>query len=297
VTTVPPAAARPRPLASPACILALQQQADSCWRLLDVGCGEHGAFALAHIPGAQYLDTAELESPPLWNKRDDATLLALFASLGIARDTTVVLYGRNMLAPARVAWMLLYAGVRDVRLLDGGLDAWRRAGHACAHGPGAVRQALASFGCRAPARPALHVNLEQARGLLHEGGAILASIRTRAEAQGEVSGYSYIAARGDIPGARWGRAGVDGDVNSMSAYQRADGRSVPLASIASMWRSAGITPAMPVVFYCGTGWRASLAFFYAYAMGWQDIAVFDGGWLEWSRASVPTIEAAATVDG
>jgi thiosulfate/3-mercaptopyruvate sulfurtransferase len=36
-------------------------------------------------------------------------------------------------------------------------------------------------------------------------------------------------------------------------------------------------------FYCGTGWRASEAFFYAYLMGWSQIAVYDGGWLEWSE--------------
>ena len=31
-----------------------------------------------------------------------------------------------------------------------------------------------------------------------------------------------------------------------------------------------------------SGWRASLAFFYAWVMGWQGIAVYDGGWFEWS---------------
>ncbi|MEJ2247847.1 MAG: rhodanese-like domain-containing protein, partial [Acidobacteriota bacterium] len=35
-------------------------------------------------------------------------------------------------------------------------------------------------------------------------------------------------------------------------------------------------------FYCGTGWRASEAFFYAYLMGWERISVYDGGWFEWS---------------
>jgi thiosulfate/3-mercaptopyruvate sulfurtransferase len=39
---------------------------------------------------------------------------------------------------------------------------------------------------------------------------------------------------------------------------------------------------MQIAFYCGTGWRASLAFFYAWLMGWQRISVYDGGWLEWS---------------
>src|SRR5437773_825026 len=38
-----------------------------------------------------------------------------------------------------------------------------------------------------------------------------------------------------------------------------------------------------VAFYCGTGWRASETWCYAYLMGWPRIAVYDGGWFEWSQ--------------
>jgi thiosulfate/3-mercaptopyruvate sulfurtransferase len=50
-----------------------------------------------------------------------------------------------------------------------------------------------------------------------------------------------------------------------------------------MWAARGIHPGRQAVFYCGTGWRASLAFFYAWLMGWERIGVYDGGWCEWSR--------------
>ena len=48
-------------------------------------------------------------------------------------------------------------------------------------------------------------------------------------------------------------------------------------------RTAGITPDKWVAFYCGTGWRASETWFYALLMGWQNVAVYDGGWFEWSK--------------
>jgi len=60
--------------------------------------------------------------------------------------------------------------------------------------------------------------------------------------------------------------------------------------IASFWRGAGITPDKRVIFSCGTGWRAAEAFFYAYLMGWPRIAVYDGGWLEWSLSGSNPIE-------
>ncbi|UUZ74889.1 hypothetical protein LP414_22325 [Polaromonas sp. P1(28)-13] len=100
------------------------------WRLLEVDCGAPGAFLQSHIPGAAYLDTQCLEEGPFWNKVSDSALLQLLLGLGIRHDTTVVLYGRNTTAAARAAHLMLYAGVKDVRLLDGGFTAWLRAGPA-----------------------------------------------------------------------------------------------------------------------------------------------------------------------
>jgi 3-mercaptopyruvate sulfurtransferase SseA len=57
---------------------------------------------------------------------------------------------------------------------------------------------------------------------------------------------------------------------------------LPPTAIAAMWQAGGIHAGQRAVFYCGTGWRASLAFYYAWLMGWDNIAVFDGGWCEWS---------------
>lgn len=253
------------------------------WRLFEVGYGGADAFAAGHIPGAGYLDTAQFEHGPLWNKIPDAALERLLLGHGIRHDVTVVLYGRNILAAARVAHLLLYAGVADVRLLDGGLRSWNRAGLALEHGPPRPYPAADDFGTAFPARPDTLFDMRQVHGLLERADGALVSIRTWNEFIGKTSGYRYIAARGDIPGALWGRAGVDGDINSMSEFHDGAGHMKPAADIRRMWRSAGIHADRHTVFYCGTGWRASLAFFYAWLMGWERIAVYDGGWCEWSR--------------
>jgi thiosulfate/3-mercaptopyruvate sulfurtransferase len=74
----------------------------------------------------------------------------------------------------------------------------------------------------------------------------------------------------------------------MSAFHRADGTLLPAEDIRQFWRQEGIHSTLHIAFYCGTGWRASLAFFYAWLMGWENICVFDGGWFEWS-SSTPVI--------
>lgn len=288
-----PDLARWRQLAAPAWLAALidgapvEAQPSAGWRLLEIGCGGATLFAHAHIPGATYIDTGEFEHEPLWNKVDDETLLRLLLTHGVRHDTTVILYGRNNLAAARFAHLLLYAGVADVRLLDGGFALWEAGGHACARGPATHPRGRAAgeFGTAFPAHPEYLIGTHQARALLSAPDSALVSIRSEAEFLGKVSGYSYIAARGDIPGARWGRAGADGDVNSMSAYHLADGRMKPAAEIVLQWRAQGIVEGMRIGFYCGTGWRASLAFFYAWLMGWPHISVYDGGWLEWSGSA------------
>ncbi|MCS0580452.1 rhodanese-like domain-containing protein [Massilia pinisoli] len=253
------------------------------WRLFEAGYGEADAFADGHIPGAGYLDTASFEHGPLWNKVPDADLERVLLAHGIRHDVTVILYGRNVLAAARVAHLLLVAGVADVRLLDGGFGAWRRAGLPLEAGPARRAAATDAFGAPFPARPGWLFDTGQVRDLLARGHGTLASIRTWEEFIGATSGYSYINASGEIPGALWGRAGADGDVNSMAAYQHADGRMLPASTIRAMWHEAGIHAGRLTVFYCGTGWRASLAFFYAWLMGWERIGVYDGGWCEWSR--------------
>lgn len=250
--------------------------------LLDIGCNQQAHFERLHIPGAAYLDTSRLEAQPLFNKVADQALLATLLEFGIRHDSTVILYGRSQLAAARAAHLMLYAGVRDVRLLDGGFAAWRAAGLPCACGPGSDPTPAADFGAAFPARPDFMLDLGQAARMPGRDDAALASIRTWSEFSGATSGYHYIDARGDIAGARWGRAGREGDVNSMSEYQTADGRMRAPAAITGMWRANGIHPGLHVGFYCGTGWRASLAFFYAWLMGWERIAVYDGGWFEWS---------------
>ena len=49
-----------------------------------------------------------------------------------------VVYGKGCVAAmgaCRAVWALMYAGVKDVRLLDGGFAAWQRSGAAVAAGP------------------------------------------------------------------------------------------------------------------------------------------------------------------
>lgn len=253
---------------------------DTTWRLLEVGLDLQPGFAMGHIPHAGTLDIASLEQQPFWNKIPDHALLKLLLAQGIRHDTTVILYGRASIAAARAAHLMLYAGVRDVRLLDGGYAAWRAAGLPVATGQARPYPAASHFGAVFPGHPEYLINTAQTRRLQQQADASLVSIRSRDEFMGTTSGYDYIEPRGEIAGALWGHAGVD--AQGMQDFLQADGCMKPAADILAFWAAAGIHPLQHTVFYCGTGWRASQAFFYAWLMGWPRICVYDGGWYEWS---------------
>ena len=255
----------------------------SDWRLLEIGFNAKEAYLQGHIPGASYVDTCEFERGPLWNRVADTELVALLLDCGICRDTTVVLYARDPLAAARAAHLMLYAGVEDVRFLDGGFAAWTRLHLPLEQGHIPHPPAAGDFGCPCPAHPEYLVDIDEVRSLLARPDACLASIRTWNEYIGRTSGYSYIPAKGDIAGSLWGRSGGDDDVSSMSEFHDAQGRMLAASNIRRMWKEKGIGPDRRTVFYCGTGWRASLAFFYAWLMKWERISLYDGGWCEWSR--------------
>jgi len=266
--------------------------------LFHVNFGVPEEYAEGHLPGALYLDTNWLENPDdIWQRRSPAELEATLRRLGITHDATVVLYGRDtegeadekwpgrragQIAATRAALILHYAGVDDVRILDGGYDNWVRAGHPL-ETVERLPKPVTSFGASIPTRPELIVDLPEAKGILADpNGAALVSVRTWNEHVGKVSGYNYIQPAGRIAGDVWGNCGSD--AYHMQHYRTIDNTMRPYPEIAANWAEAGIIPAKWIAFYCGTGWRASETWFYAYLMGWDRIAVYDGGWLEWSLA-------------
>ena len=264
--------------------------------LFHVNFGVPEEYEENHLPTALYLDTNELENPDDWNRRSPRELETALCSLGISHDTTVILYGRDtegdanekwpgrragQIAATRAALILRYAGVDDVRLLDGGYDAWVQAGNPL-ETDRREPSPISSFGARIPQRPQLIVDIDDAKQILADpDGAALVSVRAWNEHIGTSSGYNYIAPAGRIAGDIWGNCGTD--AYHMQHYRNVDNTMRAYPEIAANWAEAGITADKWVAFYCGTGWRASETWFYAYLMGWLRIAVYDGGWWEWSR--------------
>ncbi|MFC1620470.1 sulfurtransferase, partial [Candidatus Neomarinimicrobiota bacterium] len=185
----------------------------------------------------------------------------------------------GQLASMRAALLLMYAGVKDVRVLDGGLAAWLKAGGSITREE-TLPNPVVETGLNIPECPELIVDTDQAKQMIADPNSELVSVRSWAEFIGEVSGYHYIQPKGRIPGAVFGNCGSD--AYHMENYRNHDDTMRSYHEIKKNWRDGGIIPEKHIAFYCGTGWRASEAFFFAWLMGWKSISIYDGGWYGWS---------------
>ena len=260
------------------------------------------AYLSGHIPGAIDMNTLALESPETWNRRSPEELKKAFEQHGITSDTTVIMYGKFMtpdnndefpgsaaghIGAIRNTVIMLYAGVKDVRVLNGGFQSWKDAGFEITTDD-VQKTPVADFGVKIPANPEIFVDMPQAKEMLKSKDAELVSIRSWAEYIGEVSGYNYIEKKGRIPGSIFGNCGTD--AYHMENYRNPDHTIREAQEVSKIWKEAGITPDKHIAFYCGTGWRGSEAFYNAWLMGWKRVSVFDGGWFEWSNDPKNPIE-------
>ena len=235
---------------------------------------------------AKGLTTADNLTRNWWNIYPDQYLLPAIAYMGIDKNTTVIVYSESITAAARLIWTLMYAGVEDVWLLDGGKTVWTASGFSLETNPN-PRVPVAEFDPDNPGRttaihPEYKTDIPFIRDVVSSvyTDALVVDIRTYEEYIGETAPYSYIPTSGRIPGAIWGKAGSG--TSGMQDYINDDGTLKPLDEIEAFWKEQGITSDKHLSFYCGTAWRSSLAWFVAYLLGYPEIANFDSSWFEWS---------------
>lgn len=253
------------------------------------------AYLSGHIPGAIDMDNLALEAPETWNRRSPEELKEALEAHGITSDTTVILYGKFMdpdndddfpgsaaghIGAIRNAFIMMYAGVKDVRVLNGGFQSWRDAGFEISK-EDITKTRVSDFGVQIPAKPELAVDVDQAKEMIAAEDADIVCTRSWPEYIGEVSGYNYIEKKGRIPGAIFGNCGTD--AYHMENYRNLDHTVREFHETKAIWDEIEVTADKHLAFYCGTGWRGSEAFYNAWLMGFPRASVFDGGWFEWSN--------------
>jgi len=260
-------------------------------KLVETSWGEEDASYLkGHVPGSFHVNTDHFEPPPAWKLGGPEVLNRFAKRYGFRSDDTVVLSAEDVTASYRLAIVLQYMGVADVRVLNGGFAAWKRAGYAIEK----VRnppQPGDSFGVAIPQRPELIVNTDQVKdGLGNASDFCLIDNRTWAEFCGEVTGYKYHKHKGRIPGSIIGQAEFKGS-DSLTPYRNIDDTMRSADEILSLWRRSDIDLDKRLCFLCGGGWRAAEVLTFAQVIGVANASLYSDGWIGWSNDRSNSVEA------
>ncbi|TQJ32146.1 sulfurtransferase [Microbacterium sp. SLBN-146] len=236
-------------------------------------------YETGHIPGAVKVDWhTELNDPVVRDYVDGEGFAALMSRKGISRDDTIVIYGdKNNWWAAYALWVFSLFGHEDVRLLDGGRDAWIAAGRPLT--TDASSRAATDYPVVERDDSILRAYKEDV--LAHLGSPII-DVRSPEEYNGSrttAPAYPEEGAlrAGHIPSAQsvpWGRAVAE------------DGGFKSRAELDAIYRDEkGLQEGDPVIAYCRIGERSSHTWFVLkHLLGFENVRNYDGSWTEWGSA-------------
>jgi len=242
---------------------------DVRWRL--GGPSGREAYRAGHVPGAVFVDLdRELAAPPSPQEGRHplpaiADLQAAARRWGLTGEELVVAYDDDRdLAASRAWWLLRWAGLEDVRLLDGGLAAWAAAGGELE--PGDVTPEPGTVTLSPGHLPTIAID-EVPAAAAH---GVLLDARAAERYRGEIEPIDPQA--GHVPGAV--SAPTTGNLD-------ADGRFLPPDALRERFRTVGVDGTRPVAVYCGSGVTAAHQIA-ALALAGVDAALYPGSWSQWS---------------
>nr|WP_175477034.1 sulfurtransferase [Ruania alba] len=228
-------------------------------------------YIAGHIPGAQFVDLdRDLAGPPSGEAGrhplpDLADLQMAARRWGIDDGDSVVVYDdTGGTSAARAWWLLRWAGLEDVRILDGGLHAWSEIGGILEDGDVLVEPGTVTLSAdHMPVADAGDAASAPARGVLLDA-------RARERYAGETEPVDPRA--GHIPGA----------VSAPTAENLdAERRFRPSEQLTERFASVGVPEADDVVVYCGSGVTAAHEVAALAAIG-VPARLYTGSWSQWS---------------
>ncbi|MCU6795583.1 sulfurtransferase [Paenibacillus sp. WQ 127069] len=229
------------------------------------------AYERGHLPGAVFVDFKRdlTDSPkehggrsPIPSSED---LAKTFGNLGIDRSTTVVVYEDvNGPAASRLWWLLKYVGVEDVRILDGGYEAWVQAGQSVT----SEQPTLTSRTLEPIVQEHLLADVNAVRAAIETNGIKLVDSRDSNQYLGLEAPFDPIA--GHIPSALnyfW-KDGLEQNGNWKSPEELKA-------------HFAGLEREEEIIVYCGSGISATPNVLALQEAGFTNVKLYAGSWSDW----------------
>jgi len=229
-------------------------------------------YLMGHIPGAAYFNHdrfSDLTSPYSCMILPETELSTAIGKAGISNDSEVIVYACGMLPYAiRAWWVLKYAGHDNVRILNGGLSAWKDAG-------GNIEQITREYEpsvFKGQFSPSMFASKEEVLASMENQDVAIVNV---------LPPVSYEASH--IPGSA--------NVNCMELMQGdfSHGFDYLLPNDKLALRLKGISQYKRIITYCGGGIAATVNALAHLLTGHKNVAVYDGSLYEWLGEKLPTV--------
>jgi thiosulfate/3-mercaptopyruvate sulfurtransferase len=257
---------------------------DGTFFMPDEGRDAYQEYLAGHIPGAVSFDIDKIAdlSSELPHMLPDAPFFeGKMAALGIAEDMQIVVYDQQgLLGAARVWWTLRIFGAQKVKILEGGLAAWKAEGRPLETGP--VERPFAKFIARLETD--MVADAQRVLAASKDGSPQIVDARQAARFRGET-----VEPR---PGVRSGH--IPGSLNMPYRELLDGGKLKAPQDIKQAFVQAGVDLAHPIITTCGSGVTAAVLLLALESVGKTGVVLYDGSWTEWGgRPELPIATNAA----
>lgn len=222
-------------------------------------------YQQGHIPGAAFFNHEEFSDPGKayeYMLLPNDKLVTQIGDIGISDNTEVIVYACGMLPyAARAWWVLRYAGHNNVRVLNGGLSAWKNAG-------GTVEQESHQYEptvFHPQFSPEMFVNKEEVMEALKDSDASIVDVLPPESYEGaHITGSTCLSAMDLMQG--------------LDYFLSNDKLALRLQEKAGYKR---------IITYCGGGIAAVINAMAHVMIGQENVAVYDGSLFEWMGEGLP----------
>ncbi|HNQ15676.1 MAG TPA: rhodanese-like domain-containing protein, partial [Pyrinomonadaceae bacterium] len=251
---------------------------DANLRVIDARNNVYDYF-IGHVPNAVHLADAVLRAPRggMPTQYLDPFLTSrLLLNAGIKKEDRVVIYsdGAGVLGATMLAYVLERLGMKQVFILDGGIESWKEKNAVVKEYP--KYEAATNFD--GIDNRSVRVSLDEVKSLVGNGKVKFVDARPTENYTGEANVW---VRNGHIPGAisiPWKTLMDDKNPHKLGAFQ----------NVRKIIETAGLTKDDDIVVYCGTSREASLEYvLLKHVLGFPKVRLYEGSWAEY--ATVPEL--------
>lgn len=230
-----------------------------------------------HITGAVSIPHSSLcKNEPVRNMiKTSAEMAKELGAKGISPDKTIVVYDEGSSKySGRMYWMLKYLGAPNVKMLDGNMKAWKAKRKPITGSPSKV--AATTFTAKTDASQL--AKMDEVKNAVGNSSYVIVDARTPEEYAGTADTELR---KGHIPGAV--NVNYETVLDSKGLLKAND-------ALKALFESKGITTDKTAIVYCETSVRAGVVYLALKGLGYHNVKVYDGAYLEWQATASNKVE-------